>query len=91
MVTQREWSTVQAQAKAAEAAKARALLSKATRGRGGPVRGGRMATRGRGRAQAPPPQAIPRTAISRPVRRYRGLQWARPLRKLAVSAFCQSL
>ena len=71
MVTQREWSTMQAQAKAAQAAKARALLSRATRGRGGQsARGGRAPVRAYGRAAPPPPRAIPRTAINRPTRRY---------------------
>ena len=70
MVTQREWDTMQAQAKAAEAARARALLSRATRGRGAGRRGGRMGGRGPGRALPPLPQAIPRTFINRPARRY---------------------
>ena len=71
MVTQREWSAMQVQARAAEAARARALLSKATRGRGPGMRGGRMGGRGPGRALPPLPQAIPRTFINRerPVRR----------------------
>ncbi len=70
MVTQREWGTMQAQAKAAEAARARALLSKATRGRGAGMRGRRMAGPGPGRALPPLPQAIPRTFINKPTRRH---------------------
>ncbi|KAK9862054.1 hypothetical protein WJX84_007140, partial [Apatococcus fuscideae] len=78
MVTQREWSTMQAQAKAADAAKARALLSKANRGRGS--QGVRSRARAYGRAAPPPPQAIPRTVINRPTRRgpVQALAWEGP-------------